>query len=425
MNFKRLHPDHQEGPESLRGLFLLTAIVSAVMILLFSGFSFYRVFSGFVIASARDDSVNVCHLLIDQQRQFLIKDVPGQGARLAVDPDTISSLDRVMREFLHPFGIIKIKVYDNSSRILYSTDATIIGRIDSDNRRLLNALAGHVDAKMKTKDEVRDLDNEQLLDVDVVETYVPVRDEAGKVLGSSEIYLNVSKYRNLIRIGVTVMIVVMVLVLTAVFGISYILVRRGTVKLRQVQSKLETMATTDLLTGIANRGQIMIRGEQEFARAVRNRGKEQPPTELCCIMLDIDHFKLINDNWGHQAGDQVLREVALRLRQCVRPYDIVGRYGGEEFMVLLPDTTFDQGLAVAERIRTGIHRESIRIGADEVSVSVSLGVSRTHENDRDLGELIKKADQGLYKAKEGGRDRVEWIHSPLVAEGAPYQALSG
>lgn len=420
MNLKCLHPDHQEDPESLRRLFLLTAIVSAVMILLFSGFSFYRVFSGFVIASARDDSVNVCHLLIDQQNRFLIGDVPGQGARLAVDQNTLSSLDRNMRAFLHPFDIIKIKVYDNSGRIIYSTDPTIIGRIDKNNGRLLNALEGNVDAKMTTKGEVHDLDHEQLLDVDVVETYVPIRDEAGKVLGSSEVYLNVSKYRNLIRIGVTVMMAVMALVLAAVFTISYFLIRRATAHLRQVQSKLEMLATTDLLTGIANRGQIMIRGEEEFSRAVRNGEKEQQSAELCCIMLDIDHFKRINDNWGHQAGDQVLREVAQRLRQCVRPYDIIGRYGGEEFMVLLPDTTFDQGLVVAERIRMGINSETICIGADEVRVSVSLGVSLAHEKDRDLGDLIKKADEGLYKAKEGGRDRVDWItQTPLVAEVSP------
>jgi two-component system cell cycle response regulator len=208
------------------------------------------------------------------------------------------------------------------------------------------------------------------------------------------------------------MTIIMALVLASVFGISYVLIRRGTVHLRQVQSKLEMLAITDVLTGIANRGHVMIRGEEEFARVVRNREKDPQSSELCCIMLDIDHFKHVNDTWGHQAGDQVLREVALRLRRCVRPYDIIGRYGGEEFMVLMPDTTFDQGLVVAERIRTDIRSESICIGADEIRVSVSLGVSCSHENDRDLCDLIKKADQGLYKAKDGGRDRVEWICSP-------------
>jgi diguanylate cyclase (GGDEF)-like protein len=204
--------------------------------------------------------------------------------------------------------------------------------------------------------------------------------------------------------------------LAAVFGISYFLVRRGTVQLREVQSRLETLAITDVLTGIANRRYVMTRGEEEFLRAVRNRERDPRSSALCCIMLDIDHFKKVNDTWGHPAGDQVLCEVALRLRKCVRPYDIVGRYGGEEFVVLMPDTAFDQGLVVAERIRTGIQGETVCIGADEVRVSVSLGVSCLHESDRDLGDLLKKADQGLYKAKAEGRDRVEWIYRPLVAE---------
>lgn len=417
MNLYSKHPDRHKDPESLRRLFMMTAIVSAVVILLFSGFSFYRVFSGFVIARAKDDSVQLCRLLFEQQ-QFLIKNIPGQGARLAIDQEVMPRLDRNMREFLQPFNIIKIKIYDGTSRIIYSTDATNIGKTDKNNRHLMNALAGNVDARLVNKEMIRDLVDEPLLDIEVVETYVPVMDAAGKVLGSSEVYVDVTKYRNMIRVGVSIMTTVLMLVLTAVFGISYMLIRRGTIHLRQVQSKLEMLAITDALTGIANRGHVMTRGEEEFLRTVRNRERDPQSSALCCIMLDIDHFKKVNDTWGHLAGDQVLREVALRLRQCVRPYDIIGRYGGEEFVALMPDTTFDQGLVVAERIRTGIHDEPICICADKVSisVSVSLGVSCIHENDRKLDDLLKRADEGLYKAKDGGRNRVEWIYNPLVAE---------
>ena len=416
MNLKCLQPDYQEDPDSLRRLFMITAIVSAVMILLLSSFSFHRVFSGFVIASAKDDSVQLCEILFDHQKHLMIKKIPGQGAILAVDQKDQALLNRSIIDVIEHFNVIKVKIYDGNSRVIYSTDATIIGRTDNNNRRLRNALAGNVDAKMETKESARDFDDEQLLDVDVVETYVPVRDGVGKVLGSSEVYLNVTKYRSLIWAGVAVMTAVMTLVLAAVFGISYILIRRGTIHLRQVQSKLEMLAITDVLTGIANRGYVMSRGEEVFARTVRNREKDPQSSELCCIMLDIDHFKQVNDTWGHQAGDQVLCEVALRLRQCVRPYDIIGRYGGEEFVVLMPDTAFDQGLVVAERIRTVINSETICIGDEEIKVSVSLGVAYTQEKDRDLGDLIKKADQGLYKAKDGGRDRVEWIYNPLIAE---------
>lgn len=416
MNLDALHPGHQRDPESLRRLFVTMAIVSTVVILVLGGLGFYRVFSGFVIASANDDSVQLCQLLIDQQKPLLIQNIPGLGAQLAIDNDVISRLDRNMHEFLHPFDIIKIKIYDTNRRIIYSTETRLIGKTDRNNRRLANALAGNVDAKMVHKEKGSDLAGEQLLDVDVVETYVPVRDKGGKVLGSFEVYVNVTKYRNMIRTGVAVMTAIMVVVLAAVYGISYLIIRWGTVQLRQVQSKLEMLAITDALTGVANRGHVMARGEDEFSRAVRNRERDPRSPALGCIMLDIDHFKRVNDTRGHQTGDQVLREVAMRLRQSVRPYDIIGRYGGEEFVVLMPDTSFEQGLAVAERIRTAINGEPVCICADGIRISVSLGVSCYHENDRDLGDLLKRADEGLYKAKDGGRDRVEWICSPLVAE---------
>lgn len=418
MTLKSLLPDQLKDPESLRRLYLSTAIISVAVIVLLSGLSFHRVFSDFVVVNAQDDSVELCNLLVDQQKPFLFQDIPGQGVRLAIDKDFIPSLDENLRLSLHPFSILKVKIFDGNRRIIYSTDARIIGRVDAANRRLDKALAGTVATNLKTKKEARDLSDEQLLDVDVVETYVPIRSAAGKVLGSFEVYMNVTKYRGLIRYGVLVMTIVLASVLAAVFGFSYILIRRGTNQLRDVQSKLEMLAITDMLTGISNRGYAIVRGEEEFSRAVRNKENEPLAAALGCIMLDIDHFKKVNDTKGHLAGDRVLREVALRLRQSVRPYDIIGRYGGEEFVVLMPDTTLEQGMVAAERIRTAIRSEPFCIDGGTINVSVSLGVACSHEEDRELSDLLKRADEGLYKAKEGGRDRVEWIAGSFAAIGA-------
>jgi diguanylate cyclase (GGDEF)-like protein len=342
----------------------------------------------------------------------------------------MSQLDSNLRRFLHPFDIIKIKIYDTNRRIYYSTESALIGKTDDHNLRLNNALAGNVDAKMVTKEKARDLADEPLMDVDVVETYIPIRSEAvnssngyqpermqsGKVLGSFEIYVNVTKYRDQIRTGLAVMTTLILAVLAAVFGFSYLLLRREALQLTEVQTKLEVLAITDVLTGIANRGYVMARGEEEFSRALRNNAKGPAATTLGCIMLDIDHFKHVNDTKGHPAGDEVLREVVERLRQSVRPYDIIGRYGGEEFLVLLPDTKFDDGVAVAERIRLAIRREPITIGGDIIRVSVSLGISTFDEKDQSIDDLLKRADEGLYKAKNTGRDRVEWVFNPLGAE---------
>jgi diguanylate cyclase (GGDEF)-like protein len=263
---------------------------------------------------------------------------------------------------------------------------------------------------------VQDLAEEQLIDIDVVETYVPIRSESGAVVGSFEVYVNVTHYRNLIWHGVIVLTSLLVLVLVGVSGFSYLLILRGAEHLKQAQTKLETLAKTDALTEIANRGYLMMRGMEEFERLRRYRLKSQPILTLGCIMLDLDHFKRVNDSKGHLAGDIVLKGVAQRLRDSVRPYDIIGRFGGEEFVVLLPDTNLEQSLVVAERIREAVSREAFALEGDQLLLTVSLGVSCSNENDTGLNDLLKRADDALYKSKATGRNRVSWVYLPFDSE---------
>jgi diguanylate cyclase (GGDEF)-like protein len=126
-------------------------------------------------------------------------------------------------------------------------------------------------------------------------------------------------------------------------------------------------------------------------------------------MLDLDHFKRINDTRGHSVGDVVLKGVADRLRSSVRPYDIVGRYGGEEFVVLLPDTTFEQCLVVADRICEKVRNDPFEANGENIPVTVSLGITDSGRAGSSLTDMIKLADEGLYKAKADGRNRVAWI----------------
>jgi diguanylate cyclase (GGDEF)-like protein len=429
-DFASLFPDRQKDPASLLRLYITTAVISVATVVLLSGLSFFHVFSGFVIKSAKEDSVQLSHLLCDQQRSYLFKDVPGLDDRLVISNQDMAQFDQKMLAVLHPFNILKIKIYDADKRIVYSTEKSLIGQIDENNIRLKNALDGQVDAEQVTKEKARDLADEPLMDVDVVETYVPIFSQSSNVsslnlqdridqkavLGSFEIYVNVTKYRDQIRTGVVVMTTITVALLAAVFISSYILIRRGTQQLKEAQEKLEVLAITDGLTGIANRGYVMKRAEEEFIRAGRDNEKGAEASTLCCLMLDIDHFKNVNDTRGHPAGDEVLREVVSRLRKSVRPYDIIGRYGGEEFLLLLPDTIFEEGIVVAERIRTDINKKTFRVGNDEIRVSVSLGISSFDKNDQKLDDLLKRADEGLYKAKHAGRDRVEWVCNPFDAE---------
>jgi two-component system cell cycle response regulator len=173
------------------------------------------------------------------------------------------------------------------------------------------------------------------------------------------------------------------------------------------RARLLRSGFTDVLTGWHNRRYLQVRLFEELARARRDQSL------LICLMLDVDHFKRVNDTWGHVAGDAVLRELANRIDSQVRASDVAARYGGEEFVVLMPDTTTESGERLAERIRRTIAASAFDLpGGETVAVTVSIGIAsvRPSPDNNDLktvgDALIARADVALYRAKSGGRDQV-------------------
>ena len=164
--------------------------------------------------------------------------------------------------------------------------------------------------------------------------------------------------------------------------------------------KMQRLAMTDELTGIHNRRQIQAKGRKWFAQA-RASGKP-----LCVLLLDIDHFKRVNDRLGHQVGDRVLTAVAQCIEEQVRSLDRVGRNGGEEFLVLLPDTGLEEAAEVAERVRLAVSRLVIEGVPADHPIHVSIGCAEYRAEDDNLGELIRRADEAMYAAKLAGRNRV-------------------
>lgn len=397
----------RQNPDSLLNLLVSTAIISIAVVIILSSYGFYRIFSSYVIKSAAINSVQLCRSLINEQKDLMFVEPPGKPVELGLHGTEILAFDDRLRNFLSPFNIIEVKIYNTGKRIVYCTDPMLVGKTDTHNRRLENALSGKVDAEMVTSDKASDMADEPLRDVDVVETYVPIQGPDKNILGSFEVYMNMTAYREQIRQGVILVTSLLTLILGAVFGFSYLLIRGGTAQLKEAQSQLEKIAITDPLTQVYNRGYLMRRGEEEFERERRRTGRQGHA--FCCIMLDLDHFKSVNDTKGHVAGDCVLKGVAEILRSSVRPYDVLGRYGGEEFMVFLPDTPFEQSLIVAERIRESIGHAPFEAEGEFLPITISVGVACADDMDCTLNEMIKRADAGLYMAKSGGRDRVAWI----------------
>lgn len=172
--------------------------------------------------------------------------------------------------------------------------------------------------------------------------------------------------------------------------------------LKRSNELLLELSNTDHLTGMYNRRYLMESLDKEVQRTVRKGGN------LSLIILDIDHFKQVNDTYGHLQGDIVLQKVAVQLQRELRSYDTAARYGGEEFISLLPDATLNEAAFVAERIRTAIQALTFRGPLSDLHITVSLGVA-IFDSRRcsSVDDFIKLADEALYRAKTGGRNRVE------------------
>ena len=181
-------------------------------------------------------------------------------------------------------------------------------------------------------------------------------------------------------------------------------------ELMAARENLRQQALHDALTGIANRGAALDALRCALSRAARERG----PVAL--LMCDVDRFKSINDRFGHPAGDQVLCEAAMRMRSAVRAYDVVGRYGGEEFLVILPGTSLEGARAQAERLREALADAPFQLEGGPMRVTCSFGVAwRDIVFEEDGSALIREADQALYQAKANGRNRVECYAGELAA----------
>jgi diguanylate cyclase (GGDEF)-like protein len=176
-------------------------------------------------------------------------------------------------------------------------------------------------------------------------------------------------------------------------------------ELISARETLRIQAMQDSLTQILNHGAILDALLSEINRSHREY------QSLSLIMADLDAFKKVNDSYGHVMGDQVLIEVARRMRNCLRSYDSIGRYGGEEFLIVLPNSDDSQALQLAERIRLAVSSEPFRFHNVELTVTVSQGVTTWNEPiPIPVEQLIQAADRGLYIVKNRGRNGVEYVN---------------
>lgn len=167
-----------------------------------------------------------------------------------------------------------------------------------------------------------------------------------------------------------------------------------------LEEQLRYIATHDELSGMPNRRHFMQQAEIELARSRRYKH------DLCILLADLDHFKVVNDRYGHAAGDAVIQAFARLCEHTLRAHDLAARIGGEEFVILLPETGLEGGRVLAERLRQELASTPVMVNSQPISVTVSIGIMLASRKDVDVGAILAQADRALYKAKQGGRNQV-------------------
>ena len=232
----------------------------------------------------------------------------------------------------------------------------------------------------------------------------------GEVRGGISVTSSATETAGKIRESRLFLVGAAVIIILLILMIIYLVARTFIKDLQTAEAKLVSMATRDFLTGLLNRREIYRRMEEELQRSRRTG------TPFSLFLLDLDHFKRVNDQHGHSAGDLVLQETAAAMQRTVRPYDLCGRYGGEEFLVALPGTGLVEAAEVAERIRLAIAALQIAVdGCNTLQITASIGVAAMQPHET-IDQLVARADEAMYQGKQQGRNQVN------ISASTPMQA---
>lgn len=218
----------------------------------------------------------------------------------------------------------------------------------------------------------------------------------GDVRGGISINSDISDIQVKLKKNQSQIIVAGLLVTVLVIALLYFFTQKLMRRLIEARKEIEELVVKDPLTGIYNRRYVMERLAEELKRVKRG------DYEFCCFIMDIDHFKLVNDKYGHLFGDEVLIEVVDMVTKALRSYDIFGRFGGEEFIVVAPGLGIEDSVALAERIRVAVKEANV----NGIRVTISIGVSCYMPGDETTDDIIRRADESMYIAKKDGRDCV-------------------
>lgn len=393
------------GAERLLRLFGVLSVAAGALIIALSTLGSVWLYRGEMIREAEETAVSVGRAIFANERdKLVVRDSQGNEA-LHVPAERVAEVDRIVRNYLEPFRIHKIKMFSGDKRVIYSTDHGLIGRRDPGNETLEHVLRERrVDSAATQKNQMTELGGTVIENRQIVETYLPII-SGERLLGAFEVYVDITDTNREIARVVTTTAIVMAAVVALTMIFLNVLMRRGTTALLRAHARLDGAGSADPLTGVLDRHALIRHSQRELAD-LEQRGVRQT-AGLGLVMVDIDRFKDINDQHGREAGDHVLQALARRLQGAIRKGDMIGRYGGEEFLLLLRGSTRSETIALAERLRNSISATPIELpGGGQVTLTASLGVNVLDKPDQNFEAAVRAADEALFWAKHSGRNRV-------------------
>ncbi len=345
--------------------------------------------------------------------EFILRASRVPPEELASRPE-IQRIDRDLRSMMSGLTVVKVKIYDAKGLTVFSTDRRQIGEDKSGNPGYLSARSGTPASDITYRDRF-DAWEGVISDRNIIATYVPVRAQNGaQVAAVMEVYSDVTHLvekmeRSQWKILAGVLgslLAIYALILGILLRYRKLFNEQETARLAQ-EERIRHQAYHDALTGLPNRASFAEHLEEAVRRARRTGWT------LGVMFLDLDHFKLINDSLGHDAGDQLLRVATARIQRSVRDTDMLFRMGGDEFTVLLESVRGpEETAAVAQRIIEAI-AEPVQLQQHEIGVTTSIGMSLFPRDDPSGVRLVKSADTAMYRAKELGRNRFEFFTAEM------------
>lgn len=315
-------------------------------------------------------------------------------------------------EAMRNTSVVKVKLYDLSGRTIFSTEAAQVGKDYSGNAGFLAARDGKPASELTHRDRFSAFDRE-IVDRDVLSSYVALQAPGGKAIeGVLEVYSDVTEWVDHTDQQAKVVTLAVIISLCLLYAVLHVIVQRADRILRtqyeqqrKSEEEIRFLAFYDPLTRLPNRRLLQDRLEQALAASSRTRQWG------ALLFVDLDHFKAVNDQYGHDRGDQLLVQVAQRLKSSVREVDTVARWGGDEFIVILEaigdarEVARQHAHAVAAKVLDAFG-DPFQLSGDECQNSPSIGVTLFHGHDLTVKQLLREADAAMYGAKSAGRNTV-------------------